>query len=54
MTGKRSEKNILLHEFIGLEATIVDSPCESYLNKTGEIIDESMKTFTIEYLESNK
>ena len=49
MTGIRTEKNFIMHEFIGLHTTIIDTPCKNYSNIKGKIIDETMKTFKIEY-----
>ena len=49
MSGERSTNNIILHEFIGLHTTIINSPCPSYINIDGQIIDETMNTFKIEY-----
>ena len=45
-----SEKNLIQHELIGLHATIIDTPCKSLANISGQVIDETMNTLTIEYL----
>ncbi len=49
-----TEKNIIQHELIGLQATILDSPCKNLRNITGEIVDETMNTFKLEYLFDGK
>ena len=54
MLGEISEKNFILHEFIGQRTTIIDTPDKTYKNKSGTIVDETMKTFTLELLEDGK
>jgi RNase P/RNase MRP subunit p29 len=54
MLGEISEKNFILHEFIGQQTTIVASPDKSFLNRSGVIIDETMKTFTMEFNDNGK
>ncbi len=44
----RTAKNILLHELIGLHCEIVDAENKSQIGLHGRIIDETMKTVTIE------
>jgi len=44
-----SEKNLILHEFIGLRTSIIDSPCKSLVDVSGTIVDETMNTFKIEF-----
>ena len=43
-----SPRNILLHELIGLEASVIESKNKCQLGLTGRIIDETMKTILIE------
>ncbi len=43
-----SPRNILRHEFIGLEAGVVSSRNPSHRAVKGFIVDESMKTLVIE------
>lgn len=43
-----SPGNILLHELIGLEASVVDSRNKCQVGLTGRIIDETMKTIVLE------
>lgn len=50
MTEPISDKNFIQHELIGLQVTIIDTPCESLRNISGQIVDETMNTFEIEYL----
>jgi RNase P/RNase MRP subunit p29 len=50
MTEPISELNFIQHELIGLQATIIDTPCDSLRNISGQIVDETMNTFKIEYL----
>jgi ribonuclease P protein subunit POP4 len=47
--GEVTEKNIIQHEFIGLQAEIIDSPDPSLRGVSGVIIDETMNTFKLEY-----
>ncbi|WP_455391449.1 ribonuclease P protein component 1 [[Eubacterium] cellulosolvens] len=50
MSGAISERNLIQHELIGLQAQIIDTPCKSLKNILGIIVDETMNTFKIEYL----
>ena len=54
MTGEISENNVILHELIGLQATITSSPCTSLLNRTGRVVDETMNTFSLECNDQGK
>jgi RNase P/RNase MRP subunit p29 len=49
MPGEISELNLIQHELIGLHAKVVDTQCETLKNISGQIIDETMNTFKIEY-----
>ena len=49
-----SEQNLILHEFIGLHTSVIDSPCKSLVDVTGKIVDETMNTFKIEYFTKGK
>jgi ribonuclease P protein subunit POP4 len=44
----RDPKNILRHEFIGLDCEIPESENKAYIGISGKIIYETMKTITIE------
>jgi len=44
----RTEKNILMHELIGLECEVVDSGNRSQIGIQGRIVDETMKTIVLE------
>lgn len=48
MNNEISEKNLILHEFIGLHATVVASSSKNLENVSGIIIDETKNTFKIE------
>jgi|TARA_B110000263_G_C15203818_1_gene461900 ribonuclease P protein subunit POP4 len=40
-------ENISRHEFIGLDAKVVEAPNTSLINISGKIVNETMKTFHI-------
>jgi len=44
----RSKKNVLRHEFIGLECEVVDSRNKSQIGIRGKIVDETRNTFLLE------
>ena len=48
MTGQLSEKNFIQHEFIGLNATIIETPAENLKDVAGKVVDETMNTFKFE------
>ena len=50
MSGEITEKNFIQHELIGLQASIIDTPCKSLANISGQVIDETMNTLKIEYI----
>jgi ribonuclease P protein subunit POP4 len=54
MSGNITDKNLIQHELIGLQASIIDTPCKTFENISGRIIDETMNTFKIEYSADNK
>ena len=54
MNGKVTEKNVIQHEFIGLHASIIETGCETLKNISGQIIDETMNTFKLEYRHDGK
>ena len=43
----RTQKNILMHEFIGLHCKVVSSKNRYCVGIEGKIIDESMKSITL-------
>ncbi len=49
-----TKENIVRHELIGLETEIVDSKNKDNLEISGEIIDETQKTFLLETLSGDK
>ena len=49
MSRMISENNLIQHELIGLKTTVIDTPCCSFKNISGQIVDETMNTFKIEY-----
>ncbi len=49
-----SRNNFIQHELIGLHAKIIDTPCKSSANISGQIIDETMNTFKIEYFSNDQ
>jgi len=51
---KRTPSNILLHELIGLEATVVESSNRYQVGISGRIIDETMKTLLLETARGRK
>lgn len=44
----RTPRNILRHELIGLDCTVVSSSNKSQVGISGKIVDETMKTLVIE------
>ena len=47
-----SERNLIQHELIGLQVSIIDTTCKnqrSLSNVPGQVIDETMNTLKIEY-----
>ena len=54
MPGEITERNIIQHELIGLETTIVATPCKTLENISGQIVDETMNTFKIQYIKNEK
>ena len=54
MAGELSEKNFIQHEFIGLNATIIETPAENLQNVSGKVIDETMNTFKFECYSSGQ
>ena len=50
----RTEKNILLHELIGLECEVIEAKNKSQIGLHGRIIDETMKTIMVSGPQSNK
>ena len=44
----RTAKNILRHELIGLECTVVKADNKSQIGISGKIVDETRKTIVIE------
>lgn len=44
----RTEKNILLHELMGLQCEIVGAENKSQVGLRGRIVDETMKTIVLE------
>jgi RNase P/RNase MRP subunit p29 len=53
MSIEITEWNIILHELIGLEGSIISTPdknLQRLLNISGHFVDETMNTFKIEYL----
>ena len=49
MSRMISENNLIQHELIGLKTTVIATPCNSLINISGQIVDETMNTFKIEY-----
>jgi ribonuclease P protein subunit POP4 len=45
---ENSLDQIIAHELIGLECEVLESPNKSEIGLSGEIIDETMKTITIQ------
>ncbi len=43
-----SGSDIRRHEFIGLEAEVLESTCAEYLGIRGRVVDETRNTLTIE------
>ena len=43
----RTAKNILMHEFIGLQCTIIGSKNKHHIGTEGKIINETMKTIIL-------
>lgn len=50
----RTEKNILLHELIGLECDIIEARNKSQVGLHGRIVDETMKTIVLSGPQSRK
>ena len=50
----RTPKNILMHEFIGLQCKVVESKNKYYAGIEGKIVDESMKTITMKTNQNRK
>jgi len=44
---RRSKKNIVYHELIGLEIMVKDHTSKSFLGIKGKVIDETMNTLVI-------
>lgn len=44
---RRSKKNIMYHELIGLEIMVKDHTSKSFLGIKGKVIDETMNTLVI-------
>ena len=44
---RRSKKNIIYHELIGLEVMVKDHTSKSFVNLKGKVIDETMNTLVI-------
>jgi len=44
---RRSKKNIVYHELIGLEIAVKDHTSKSFLGIKGKVIDETMNTLVI-------
>ncbi len=49
-----TKENIVRHELIGLKTEVVDSRNKSVIGLSGEIIDETQKTFVIETEKGDK
>lgn len=49
MPGNITARNLIQHELIGLQASIVATPDKTLQNITGQVIDETMNTLKIEY-----
>jgi RNase P/RNase MRP subunit p29 len=54
MSGKISKFNLIQHELIGLQASIIDTPNKSLENISGKITNETMNTFELEYFTQNQ
>ena len=50
----RTPKNILMHEFIGLRCSVVSARNRYNVGIEGKIIDEGMKTITLETSKGRK
>ncbi len=44
---RRSKKNIVYHELIGLEVMVKDHTSKSFVGMKGKVIDETMNTLVI-------
>lgn len=44
----RNEKNILMHELIGLQCEVIVAKNKTHMGLKGRIIDETMKTMILE------
>lgn len=54
MAGELTDKNVIQHEFIGLNIEIVATPCKSLEKVAGEVVDETMNTFKVEYVNQGR
>jgi RNase P/RNase MRP subunit p29 len=54
MIGEITKKNFIQHEIIGLQAEIIASPDKTFENIKGQIVDETMNTFKLEYEDDGK
>lgn len=54
MPGNITARNLIQHELIGLQASIVATPDKTLQNINGRVIDETMNTLKIEYSLDNQ
>lgn len=50
----RTPENLINHELIGLETEVAEADNESHRGMEGEVVDETMKTLTIETEDGEK
>ena len=54
MSGNITARNLIQHELIGLQISIISAPDKTLQNITGRVIDETMNTLKIEYSLDNQ